>query len=77
MKGNELTIVNFFENEVSLVIFVRVDICVSLSTHALYYLRVVHVAPPHPAVQTHTPGLVHVPPFEHIGKQAAKYIKHR
>lgn len=44
-----------------------------LQTH--YYLRIVHVAPDHDAVQAQTPELMHVPPFEQAGKHAAKYAK--
>ena len=35
------------------------------------YIRVVHLEAVHCDVQVQTPGVVHVPPFEHVGEQIA------
>ena len=44
---------------------------------AQLYLRIVHVAPLHDAVQAQFPEVIQVPPFEHAGTQAAKFITDR
>jgi hypothetical protein len=41
------------------------------------YLRIVHVAPVHDAVQAQVPEVIQVPLFEQAGKHTAKYTKYR
>lgn len=37
-----------------------------------FYFLLVHPVPAHPNAQAHTFGLVHVPPFAHVGEHDAK-----